>query len=67
MPASDQRTARLVGWLFIGTFVFSIPAVILYGPVLTRGNNLGNDHYILGGGHDMQIAFGALLEILTMI
>lgn len=61
MPAADRRTARIVGWLFIGTFVFSIPAVLLYGPVL-------NDHdYVLGGGHDRQIAFGALLEILTVV
>ncbi|HVU77941.1 MAG TPA: DUF4386 domain-containing protein [Gaiellaceae bacterium] len=61
MDASDQRTARLVGWLFIGTFVFSIPAVLLYGPVLD------DDRYILGGGHDRQIAFGAFLEILTVV
>lgn len=61
MPASDQRTARTVGWLFIGTFVFSIPAVILYGPVLN------DDRYILGGGHDTQIALGAFLEILTIL
>jgi len=43
------------------TFVFSIPGLLLYGPVL-------NDHgYILGGGHDTQIAFAAFLEILTAI
>jgi hypothetical protein len=61
MPASDQRTGRIVGWLFIGTFVFSIPGLLLYGPLLD-----GHD-YILGGGHDRQIAFGAFLEILTVI
>jgi hypothetical protein len=61
MAASDQRTARIVGWLFIGTFVFSIPGLLLYGPVLD------NDHYVLGAGHDRQIAFGALLEIATVI
>lgn len=61
MPASDRRTARLVGWLFIGTFVFSIPGVLLYEPLL--------DHpgYVLGGGHDTRIALGAFLEILTAI
>src|SRR5262249_23761238 len=34
---------------------------LLYGPLL--------DHprYVLGGGHDTQIAFGAFLEILTVI
>jgi hypothetical protein len=61
VPASDQKTARIVGWLFIGTFAFSIPGLLLYGPVL-------DDHgYVLGGGHDRQIAFGAFLEILTVI
>lgn len=61
MPASDQRTARIVGWLFIGTFVFSIPAVLLYGPVLD------NHSYVSSGGHDRQIALGAFLEILTVV
>ena len=61
MAASDQRTARIVGWFFIGTFVFSIPGWLLYGPLLDHAD------YILGGGHDRQIALGALLEILTAI
>ena len=61
MPTSDRKTARLVGWLFIGTFVFSIPGFLLYGPLL--------DHpeYVLGAGHDTQITLGAFLEILTAI
>jgi hypothetical protein len=61
MPASDRRTARIVGWLFIGTFVFSIPGYLLYGPLLDHPD------YVLGGGHDAQITLGALLEILTAI
>lgn len=61
MAASDRRTARIVGWFFIGTFVFSIPGVLLYGPVLDHHD------YILGGGHDRQVAAGALLEILTAV
>ncbi|HEY8776615.1 MAG TPA: DUF4386 domain-containing protein [Gaiellaceae bacterium] len=60
--SSDQRTARIVGWLFIGTFVFSIPGLLLYGPVLHHHGT-----YVLGGGHDTQIAFGAFLEILSAI
>jgi hypothetical protein len=61
MLASDQRTARIVGWFFIGTFVFSVPGWLLYGPVLS-------DHdYILGGGADTRIALGAFLEILTAV
>jgi Domain of unknown function (DUF4386) len=61
MTISDRKTARLVGWLFLGTFIFSIPGYLLYGPLL--------DHptYILGDGHDTQITVGALLEILTAI
>ena len=60
--SSDQRTARIVGWLFIGTFVFSIPGLLLYGPLLHHHGT-----YVLGAGHDRQIAFGAFLEILTAI
>jgi hypothetical protein len=61
MPTSDRKTARLVGWLFLGTFLFSIPGYLLYGPLLD------DPKYILGAGHDTQIAVGALLEILTAI
>jgi hypothetical protein len=61
MTASDRRTARLVGWFYVGTFLFSIPGFLLYGPLL--------DHpkYVLGAGHDTQVTIGAFLEILTAI
>ena len=58
---SAQRTARIAGLWFIGTFVFSIPAVLLDDPVLN------NADYILGSGFDTRIALGALLEVLTAI
>jgi hypothetical protein len=61
MSASDRRTARIVGWLFIGTFVFAIPGLLLYAPVLDHPD------YVLGAGHDTQIALGAFFEILTAI
>lgn len=61
MPLPDRATARLVGWLFIGTFVFSIPGLLLYGPLLDHPD------YVLGAGHDNQIAFAALLEVLLAI
>ena len=61
MTMSDRTTARLVGWLFLGTFLFSIPGYLLYGPLLD------NADYVLGGGKDTQITVGALLEILTAI
>ena len=61
MATSDRKSARIVGWLFIGTFVFSIPGYLLYGPLLDHPD------YVLGGGHDTQITLGAFLEILTAI
>jgi hypothetical protein len=61
MRTSDRTTARIVGWLCIGTFVFSIPGYLLYGPVLDHPD------YVLGSGHDTQITLGAFLEILTAI
>jgi len=58
---SAQRTARIAGLWFIGTFVFSIPAVLLYDPVLNKTD------YILGTGFDTRISLGALLEIGVVI
>ena len=56
-----ERRARIVGWLFIATIVFSIPGALLYGPLLNH------KHYIVGAGSDTQIALGAALEILTAV
>ena len=56
-----QKPGRIAGLWFIGTFVFSIPAALLYDPVL---NDTG---YIFGGGLDARISLGALLEILLAI
>src|SRR3712207_9227756 len=53
----EQRTARIMGAWFLLTFVFSIPAFFLYEPVLDHAD------YVLGGGSDTQVAFGALLEL----
>ncbi len=61
MQESDQRTARIAGLWFIATFAFSIPALLLYGPVLNDAD------YVLRGGLDARISLGALLEILTAI
>ena len=60
--ADDQRTARIFGWLFIVTFLTSIPAALLYGPVLKDPAG-----YIAGGGKDAQIYFAAFLEFLLII
>src|SRR3954467_6361737 len=58
----DQKRARVFGVLYLITFATSIPALALYQPVL--------DHpvgYIAGAGHDKQILFAALLELLLII
>ncbi len=56
---SEQRTARIMGAWFLATFVFSIPALFFYEPVLNNAN------YILGNGADTRVAFGAVFEILS--
>src|SRR3954453_14972071 len=58
----DQKRARVFGVLFLITFVTSIPALALYQPVLD--DPVG---YIAGAGHDQQILFAALLELLLII
>lgn len=54
---STRKTALLTGVFFIITFITSIPALGLYGPVLNDVN------YVLGSGSDGRITAGALLEV----
>jgi hypothetical protein len=56
-----QKPGRIAGLWFLATFVFSIPAVLLYDPILN------NTDYILGKGLDARISLGALFEILLAI
>jgi hypothetical protein len=56
-----QKPGRIAGLWFIGTFVFSIPALLLYDPVLNDAD------YIFGDGLDARISLGAFLEILLVI
>lgn len=56
-----QKLAHIAGWFFIATIITSIPAALLYGPVLHHHN------YIVGGGSDARVAVGAFLEILLVI
>jgi hypothetical protein len=60
--ALDQKRARAFGVLYLITFATSIPALLLYQPVLD--DPVG---YIAGSGHDTQILFAALLELLLII
>ncbi len=56
-----QKPGRIAGLWFLATFVFSIPAVLFYDPILNRSD------YILGKGFDARISTGALFEILLAI
>src|SRR3954452_22444952 len=60
--STDQKRARWFGVLYLITFATSIPAALLYRPVLD--NPVA---YIAGAGHDKRILFGALLELLLLI
>ena len=58
----DQKRARWFGVLYLITFATSIPALLLYQPVLD--DPVG---YIAGAGHDKRVLFGAFLELLLII
>jgi len=58
---STRTTALVAGVLFVITFAASIPAVLLYGPVLSDPN------YVVGPGADARVSLGALLEVITVI
>jgi Domain of unknown function (DUF4386) len=60
MPA--RKLARITGLLWIATFVTSIPAVLLYDPLLND-----KDFILGGGGGDARIFIGATLELLLII
>jgi hypothetical protein len=56
------RTLALAGGVaYLMTFIFSIPAVFLYGPVLS------DPGYIVGPGSDSQVLLGALFDIITAL
>jgi hypothetical protein len=66
IPAPQQspqqrRTARIAGVWFAITFLASIPALLLYEPLLKHHD------YILGAGADTRVALGATLEIILVI
>jgi Domain of unknown function (DUF4386) len=60
--SGDQKRARAFGVLFLITFVTSIPALLLYETVLRHKVS-----YIAGAGHDKQVLFAALLELLLIV
>lgn len=61
-PMDPIRKATLAAGLFyIGTFVFSIPALGLYDGVVNDPN------FVLGAGSDQGVLWGGLIEILTAL
>ena len=60
-PTALRRTAFLGGALYVLTFLSSIPAVALIGPVLN------DPEYVLGPGPDTQVLWGAVLDIVNPI
>ena len=58
---SLRKTALGGGALYLITFVTSIPARLLYGPVLNDPN------YILGLGADTQVLFAGLLDVVLAL
>lgn len=56
----SRRTSLVAGLLFAATFITSIPAVLLYDPIL---NNSG---FILGAGGETRVLVGAVLELLLI-
>lgn len=56
-----RKTSLIFGLFFAGTFIFSIPALLFYDPVLNDAD------YIFGGDFDTRISMGALFEILLAV
>jgi hypothetical protein len=58
---NPQTIARVFGVLYLITFITAIPVYFFYVPVLD------DPRYILGGGADTSVSFGAFLELLLII
>ena len=56
---AERKTALVAGVLYLVTFISSIPAVFLLGPVLNDPN------YVIGAGADGQVRFGAALDLVN--
>ena len=58
---STRKTALVAGGLYLVTFITSIPALFLIGPVLSDPN------YIVSSGVDTRVVLGGLLDFITAI
>src|SRR5919107_2231549 len=59
--APTRRTATIVGWLFVITYITSIASKIGFYPPLFDGN------YITGPGQDTRVLWGAFSETILVI
>ena len=57
-----RRTALVVGLLFLVTYITSIPAKFVFYPPL-----LDNADFILGGGSETQVLWGAFAEVILIV
>ena len=55
-----RRTGRIFGWFFIGTFITSIPARLLFVDGL--GASWDDMRFIPGAGSNTSLEAGAILE-----
>lgn len=60
-PDSTRNHARVAGIFYLLTFLSSIPALILIGPVL---NDAG---YVTGAGQDTRVLWGCLLDAVNAL
>ncbi|MEA2704382.1 MAG: hypothetical protein QOD63_2327, partial [Actinomycetota bacterium] len=63
-----RRTGRIFGWLFIGTFVTSIPARLLL--IDGAGASWSDMRFVAGNASSASLKWGAVLEfglIVTQI
>lgn len=62
LMTSTRTIASVTGWLFLVTFITSIPAqLLLYVPLLK------DPLFILGADSDLGISLGALLELILVV
>jgi hypothetical protein len=60
-PTSHRRTARVVGWLFLLTYVTAITAKVAFYPPLFDGD------YIVTGAADSRLLWGAFFEVVLVL
>jgi hypothetical protein len=58
---SLRRTASIVGWLFVITYITSIAAKVVFYPPLFEGD------YIVGTDEDARLLWGAFFEVILII